>query len=311
MAWQNAICARWPVSQRLTIVGHASPTPGHAAAAAQRWGGRAYSSHAELLKNEEVDAAWVSVPPDAHGDIEFTLIDHGIPFLVEKPLGTDLVIAQGIAVAVAQRSLIVGVGYHLRAMDLLDEVKATLAQNPARMVIGTWHDATPPPQWWRKQARSGGQMVEQATHLFDLARLLVGEATVLAATADHVERPAYPDADVAAVSTALLRFQSGASGVFTATCLLGGAAAVHLQLVCDGLLITITRNSVIYERGSEQREVRLRHDPVKTENMAFLRAVQQQDAGLLYSSYADALKTHRLCLEVNRRAKLSSRRVGR
>lgn len=51
------------------------------------------------------------------------------------------------------------------------------------MVKGTWHASTPPPAWWLSQGRSGGQFVEQATHL-------LGEAVVTHAVADRRERRA-------------------------------------------------------------------------------------------------------------------------
>jgi predicted dehydrogenase len=286
----------------IAIVGHMSPTAEHAAAAARRWGGRPYTSHAELLQRERPDAVWICVPPLAHGTLERDLIDQHIPFFVEKPLSADRLTAEQIAASISNSGLIVGVGYHWRAMDTIPYVQETIATNPPRMVIGAWHDATPPPLWWRVQALSGGQMVEQATHLFDLARLLVGEARVIGATASRQERSAYPDMDVADVSAALIQYERGAAGVFSATCLLGGAAAIHVQLVCEGLLITITQAGVTYDTGSERRELRARHDPFVAENRAFLEAVSRNDPMLLFSSYADALLTHRLCCDVLERS---------
>ena len=37
------------------------------------------------------------------------------------------------------------------------------------------------PAWWGRVEQGGGQVIEQATHLYDLARLLMGEATVVGA----------------------------------------------------------------------------------------------------------------------------------
>ena len=45
-------------------------------------------------------------------------------------------------------------------------------------------------------AESGGQVVEQATHLYDAARFLVGEGEVVAATSARAARAGFPDADV-------------------------------------------------------------------------------------------------------------------
>lgn len=286
----------------LEIVGHVTKASDGARQAAERWGGRAYSDFREMLDRERPDAVWVCVPPGAHGEIERELLDRRLPFFVEKPLSADATTAEELAAAVQRAGVVVGVGYHWRAMDTIPEVRQALAENPARMVLGAWHDATPPPEWWKHQATSGGQVVEQATHLFDIARSLIGEAAVTAATASRHERPAHPDMDVADVSAALLRYDSGVTGVFSATCLLGGPAAIHVQLVCEGLLITITGARVTYTTAAGVHETTTANNPFLDEDRAFLDAVREQDPARLYCSYADALGTHRLCCEVRRAA---------
>ena len=284
------------------IVGHVTRSPEHAEEVAAHWGGRPYTDYRALLEQERPDVVWICVPPGSHGPIEFDLIERGIPFFVEKPLDADAQTAERIAAALQGTGILAGVAYHWRAMDTLAEVRQTLAENPARMVLGAWHDATPPPRWWRHQAESGGQMVEQATHLFDLARYLLGNARVLAATALRHDRPAYPDADVADVSAALLQFGGDIAGVFTATCLLGGPAAIHLQLVCEGLLITIDQTGVVYDTGSERRQIPLGNDPFVAEDRAFLAALRAGDPEPILCTYQDALQTHRLCCAVREAA---------
>jgi glycosyltransferase involved in cell wall biosynthesis len=83
-----------------------------------------------------------------------------------------------IAQAVAAHNLITAVGYHWRFLDTVEEAQELLAANPPALALGYWLDATPPPAWWRKEQQSGGQMVEQTTHIFDLARVLVGDVPV-------------------------------------------------------------------------------------------------------------------------------------
>ncbi|MCC6803326.1 MAG: Gfo/Idh/MocA family oxidoreductase [Anaerolineae bacterium] len=279
----------------IVVVGHVGISSEGVQAATTKWGGRAYQSIDQLVKKEAVDAVWVCVPPGEHGSIEFALLEREIPFFVEKPLSADRRTGEEIAKAIESRKAIVGVGYHWRALDTLPEIRQKLASNPARMVIGQWHDSTPPPVWWRHQETSGGQMVEQATHLVDLARSLVGEGVVKGAVFAQHERPVYPDADVDDVSTALVMFPGAVVGVFTATCVLYNGAAVWLQVTCEGLRITIKQDGVLYEDGENKREVKVSADPFLLEDRAFLRAVREKTPMHLYSSYADALKTHHLC----------------
>lgn len=275
-----------------------SSTLDRARAATEKWGGNPYSNCEDLLKHERIDVAWICVPPYAHGQMELNLIEQGIPFFVEKPLSADLGTAEKIAAALERTPVISAVGYHWRAMDTLPEVRQTLVSNPARMLLGAWHDTTPRPEWWRHQAASGGQVVEQATHLFDLARYLVGEASVIAATTAQYGQTAYPDADVDDVSASLLRFYNGATGVVTATCLLGGLAAQYIQIVCEGLLISITQKGVTYDTDKAHREVTIGNDPFRAEDRAFLEAIREREESLILCNYTDALQTHRLCFSV-------------
>jgi predicted dehydrogenase len=169
------------------------------------------------------------------------------------------------------------------------------------MVLGAWHDALPPPPWWRQAAKGGGQIVEQATHLVDLARYLVGEAEVVAALGNQWLRADFPDAEVPDVSSALLRFSSrdGAiPGLFSATTLLAGNQAVQLQLVCRGRVLTISDRRLLIETGRQTEEVLSTADPFQVEDENFLQAVRERDPGAVLSTYADALETHRVCCAI-------------
>ena len=105
-----------------------------------------------------------------------------IRFPYDKPLAaTDGEGAARLADAIEQSRLVVGVGYHLRALDILAEVRARLAERPAQLFVARWLDSTASPAWWGRTSEGGGQVVEEATDLYDLARTLVGEATVVGA----------------------------------------------------------------------------------------------------------------------------------
>jgi predicted dehydrogenase len=295
----------------LQPVGHVSGERARAEAQAREWGGRAYDAVEALLDRERPRAVWVCVTPDRHGPLEAALIERGLPFFVEKPLSVNLPTAERIAAAVAARGLVAGVGYKFRALDTLPRVRELLAERPARLVLATWHDALPAPAWWRDAARSGGQVVEQATHLVDLARLLVGEAEVLSALAARWPRPDAREATVPDVTTAVLRFAAGVPGVLSATSLLQGRQAIHLQLICEGRALTISDRALLVETGRETEDVPVRADPFLIEDAAFVRAVREGDPCHLLSSYADALKTHALCVAIREAAASASPRGGR
>src|SRR5437773_2380547 len=81
---------------------------------------------------------------------------------------------------------------------------------------------------------------EQPTHLYDLARSLVGEATVVGAASTREEPSIPPDADVVDASAAVLRFANGAVGSFSNTRRLA-SWKVEFEIAATDLLITIRR----------------------------------------------------------------------
>ena len=304
------VLSREPGVELVAILGRRE---GHAEGDAARFGGRPYHDLERMLDTERPDAAWVCVPPDQHGALELALVERGVHLFVEKPLAADLETPLRISDAVRARGVVAGVAYHWRAMDTLSEVEDVIAANPVKLLTGHWHDSLPGPAWWRDERRGGGQVVEQTTHLVDLSRRLLGEATVVAATADRHGHPDHPDMTVPDVSTAILRYDAGPVGAFTATCILGGTSAQEVRLFANDLAITIRQQGVLYEDARTKavtatdgftgsrlwgvtatRYVPTGNDPFLEEDRAFLGAIRHGDPARLFSTYEDAVRTHRL-----------------
>ncbi|UFN48734.1 glycosyltransferase [Roseomonas sp. OT10] len=290
----------------VAIAAVADPDMGRATEAAARFGARAFADHEAMLAAEELDALYICVPPFAHGAPERAAIARNLPFFVEKPVAIDLATAEAVAAAVARAGLVTSVGYHLRSLDTVEEARALLRGNPARLLSGYWLDATPPPPWWWRMDRSGGQMVEQMTHIIDLARHLAGEVEEVFGMATHTPRPDFPGLDVPTVSTASLRFASGAVGNFAATCLLRWNHRVGLHVFADGLAMEMTDRDIMVDVGRGRPVRGAGDDPVRVEDRAFLDAVRGGPRAAIRCDYAEALATHRVVLAI-----VESARTGR
>jgi predicted dehydrogenase len=283
------------------VVGHVSGDAARAVAQAAHWGGAAFARVEDLLEAQRPDAVWICVTPDRHGPLEAALIDARVPFFVEKPLAVDLTTAEAIAARLVGQELIVAVGYKFRALDILFHARKLLAESPPRLVIAAWHDSLPPPDWWRHADQGGGQVVEQATHLLDLARVLVGEAEVISASSGRWPRADAPDADVPDVSAAFLRFvttDGPIPGMLSATSLLRGHQSIHLQLICAGRSLTLSERALVVDTGQHIEEVLTAADPFQVEDANFLDAVRANNPAGILCSYADALQTHRLAIAI-------------
>jgi predicted dehydrogenase len=285
------------------VVAVADAVPERAQQVAAAHDARAYRDGVRLLQTEELDALWICVPPFAHGALELAAIDRGLPFLVEKPLAHDLATAVGIADRVRGSGVLAAVGYHWRYLSVVEQVTAVLSSSAPSLVNGSWLDSTPRVPWWVRRELSGGQVVEQTTHLFDLARLLVGEVDLVSA----VEVAAVDAVEVPVAAAATLRFSTGAVGTISSARVLPARHRVGLQLVSDGCAVEVSERSLtdhelrVVTADGEQVH-RVDENPIAREDRAFLDAVAGRTSDVR-APYADALRSHALSWAVDRSAR--------
>lgn len=258
---------------------------------------KVYSNHLDLLENEELDALYICVPPFAHGEVELAAIKRNLPFFVEKPLSADAETAEQIYTALQAKNLVTAVGYQWRYLDITATAQTLLANNPAQLILGYWLDALPPVYWWAKQNLSGGQMVEQTTHVFDLARMLVGEVSRVYAVGRAAKSA---QVEVDAVATVTAEFANGAIGTFSNTSLLKSLYRKGLELFCEGRTLALGYQELVIDEGQGNRHVeKVQVDPFLLENLDFLEALRG-GTNQIKCDYAEALRTHRLTQAVLR-----------
>ena len=183
------------------------------------------------------------------------------------------------------------------------------------------------PFWW-DVSKSGGPIVEQATHFCDLARFLVGEikpgslqvttlrendgtgAGKLSSVNKTCEAGVAEENKVPRVTSALWRFvEAGIGSLMHVVALHGKRYESHIDVMMDGLRMTLhepylpecvlrVRSSKngnkeeVFEFGAE--------DPYLTQMRVFLDAVRTGDNGQVASSYSDAAKTYNMTWAIKR-----------
>ncbi|MDQ4102880.1 MAG: Gfo/Idh/MocA family oxidoreductase [Actinomycetota bacterium] len=264
-------------------------------------GMRAVHGVEELIETG-VDAVYVCVPPVAHGLAEQAVAAAGVALFVEKPIGLDWEGAEQTARVLAEAGVVTAVGHHWRYSSTVTWAQRVLNDRPVRLAVGAWLDKVPPVSWWALRGHSGGQVIEQAIHVLDLARLVVGEVTEVHAIADSTP-PGAPDADIDGATVANLRFAGGAVGTLAATCLLGWKHRAGLEVYADGLAVSLSEDTLEIRDGSGGLQVR-RVDPdaaKRAADRAFVDTVLG-NGGDVRTPYSDALRTHRLACAVARSA---------
>ncbi len=287
---------------RTELVGVVAGSRATAEAVTGRFGGTAYDTLDRLLDAGRPDCLYVAVPPHRAVEVGQRLASRRFPFLTEKPLAAeDADGPRRLAEEIARARLVVAVGYHLRALDIMAEVRDRLTAAPPSIVVARWLDATPSPQWWGRAAEGGGQVIEQATHLYDLARWLMGEAVVVGAASSRDGAASPAGIDVADSTAAVLKFEGGGVGSFANSRRLA-SAVIEVEFVSDGLLTRLTKRPdrgqgdwhATFDNGTVIHAIRAERDPYEIQAAAFLDAVEAGNPALVLSTYADALRTDRL-----------------
>jgi predicted dehydrogenase len=272
--------------------------------AAKQWNNaKAYSDLNDMFDAQVLDAVYICLPPMAHGAVEETVVERGIPFLVEKPLGINREVPDSILAKIKEKNLITSVGYQWRYSQATQQAKEWLKDNTFGMALGYWLGGMPKVPWWRKQDGSGGQFVEQTTHITDLLRYLCGDITeVYAAYDQRVMKDKVEGTTVSDVGTVTMKLANGGVATISNTCLLSRGHKVGLDLYTRNGVIEIKlqgskliQNGNIIERANEV-------SPGLLEDQAFIQSVQTGDASSILSSYADAVKTHHVTMAANESA---------
>lgn len=279
-----------------------------AEAAARRFEGQAYSDVRRMLEIEKLDAAYVCLPPHAHKDAEILAAQAGCALFIEKPQANSMKTAERIAGAIEAAGVVSSVGYLFRYHDATQRLRKLLAAKnvaPVSLANGYWQGGFPGVSWWRRMDQSGGQLVEQGTHLVDLVRYLMGDITRVFCVARQREmHRQYPDSTVPDVTALTLEFASGAIGTMTTTAILGAVGIVGLDLMAHNTFYQLRGNALDTQlQGGESQSFQGSNDAMLDEDRTFVQAVKTGKRLGIKSTYNDGLKTLAVTLAASQSAK--------
>lgn len=275
-------------------------------AASEHNNAKSYATLTDMLDDQKLDAVYICVPPHVHDGLEEQLIERSVPFLVEKPLGIGQELPERISQGLARSGLLHSVGYHWRYLDCVQMAHKRLTESGSKigMTLGYWMGTMPMADWWINYSTSGGQFVEQTTHMVDLLRLLCGEVTeVYAAYSQRAMQEQVPGVSVYDVGTVTMKLASGAVATISNSCMLPTYHRVGLDIYTDKEILEIQEGSLKIIEADTTTEYKCSGSPLQRENDAFVHALRTGDRSRIASDYQDALKTHRLTLAANLSAK--------
>lgn len=290
---------------RDAVVAAASEQPG----AEILRGAEIYNDVNRMLASSAPDGVYVCIPPSTHGQVEQTLIDAGVAMFVEKPVTLDLGLAVRIRDAIKSKGLIAASGYQSRYGSLVEFLVETIGSRRIGMTVCNRYTRLPSKPWYRKQALSGGQVVDMSTHQVDLMRAVVGEFTSVVSTAGRQLVCDSPD-DVFDVQAVSALYANGAVGSFASNMVSAHGTPELLRgmhIFAEDMTVSILGHEgedrlvkVVDESGRWERE--FKDTSLRDQAVAFVNAVESSDSSFICSDCANGVRTLAVTLAMHESA---------
>jgi myo-inositol 2-dehydrogenase / D-chiro-inositol 1-dehydrogenase len=193
--------------------------------------GKAFTNYKEMYDEINPDMVFICIPPTEHGEIEFETIKRCIPFFVEKPVALSMELAKQIRDAVQKAGLITAVGFQCRYSNLVEPNVNFIKEKDIIFVDCIRIGGVPGADWWKKRSTSGGQIVEQTIHQFDIIRYVLDEPDMVFTLGTRGFVTEIEGYDTEDLSTTVVRFKNGALATISTGCYATGGDAADSKIV--------------------------------------------------------------------------------
>ena len=222
----------------------------------------------ELIRRPDVDIVDICTPPGTHMEIASAAAAAGKAVICEKPLAVTYAQAASTVDAVNRAGVLNAVGFNYRrlpAVSLMKRMVGEGAVGKVRLLRATWLsdefvDPAIPFDWRFDRSAGGTTIADLGSHLIDMATWMAGDvAEVCGQSETFVRERSKRAVTVDDASSALVRFESGARGVFE-------MARVAVRRPCDftieingdsgTLVFEYARlNELLYGEGADKPEL--------------------------------------------------------
>jgi len=188
----------------------------------------------ELCAREDLDGITICTPNAVHREQALRAFDYGKHVFCEKPLGRTVPEAEEMARAAVASGRVHQVAFTYRYLYGVEELRRRVAAGDVgepflfRAHHEYW-DGLRASGWRELMGPSGGGVLyDLGSHLFDLARFLLGPIADVKADLQFLPRPGVETDDIA---TASFRFASGARGHWQSSRITPQRTQNHVQVV--------------------------------------------------------------------------------
>jgi len=242
---------------------------------------KVFTDYRKMYDEVKLDIVYICLPPFAHKDDVDIAAEKGIHIFIEKPIALDMETANRMVKAVEKGKVKSQVGFMFRFGDAVEEVKEMLkSYGPVGLMMGRYMCNSLHSPWWRDKTKSGGQIVEQIIHIFDLIRYFMGEPETVFARWNNIFHKDVPDYTVEDVSGTVITFKDGGIATVSATNgAIPGKWIAQLDLIAKGITVNFldANHAIIYQTlkpWEKKVEVASSKDVYLAETLDLLDAIE-------------------------------------
>ena len=313
----------------IEIVGFCDPMIDRAEGFVKKYGGgKAFNNFVQMYDETSPDMAFICVPPNCHGEIEFESIRRRIPFFVEKPLALEADLAKEVIRQLDATGLIAASGFQCRYDSINEAAREYIKNNEIFHVSGSRMGGMVEVPWWRVKPSSGGQLVEQTVHQMDVLRYLLDDEpdTVYSvASRGKLTQEEFPGYFTDDMSTTLITFKSGLTATMVTGCHALGpacwdnkmtfgsrASRMDYRLITDVTIYggegseapeelggVVSGDGMLRTTGGAGVTIKSSNEFGVECDRTFIDAVITGDPSKIRSTYHDAWKSVAFCLACN------------
>lgn len=213
-------------------------------------GARVYTDFDKMLEEEKLDVLYILLPPFAQSGQFERAAEKGIHIFIEKPIAITSARGKSMVDAARKAGIKSHVGFHMRYGSAIQKLKKMTEDGSAgRPVLfnGRYQCNSLHVDWWRDVNLCGGQIFEQAIHVYDICRYMYGHPKAVASFMGNVCHADVPGYTVEDVSASISTFTTGAQAAITAN-------NCSVPNRWDGLFDMVYQNVSVFFKSPDEAE---------------------------------------------------------
>ena len=248
----------------------------------------------------ELDGVVITTPPPVRIEPIQLACERGIPMLVEKPPALNISDGRKCLEYIEASGVMAAVGFQLRYHPLYERMKELIASETVHLVRTvctiSYYLNFQMPFWFLQSEISGGPLAEQAVHVLDCARYVLGNPKPIQAHALAVKNMALDRTEFDAENAIQMTYEldNGVFGTHMNHCGTEGfcfdveviGPHIHLQgKMSENAIRGYLKGETIDEPAAATNSIGL------DKTGAWLRAIETDDRTLIRSDFTDSLET--------------------